>query len=56
MKILAVDDKKLTLEALEDAIKKAEPSAELYCFRSGKDALDFDRASQCHVAFIDIDR
>ena len=36
MKILAVDDKKLTLEALEDAIKKAEPSAELYCFRSEK--------------------
>ena len=29
MKILAVDDKKLTLEALEDAIKKAEPCAKL---------------------------
>ena len=55
MKIIAVDDKKLTLEALADAIRKAEPEAELHCFRSGRDALSFEGAADCDVAFLDIE-
>lgn len=55
MKIVAVDDKKLTLEALADAIKKTEPTAQLYCFRSGSEALAFEEIADCDVAFLDIE-
>lgn len=55
MKIIAVDDKKLTLEALTDAIKKTEPNAQLYCFRSGSEALAFEEIADCDVAFLDIE-
>ena len=41
MRILAVDDEKLLPEALADAIGKAEPASEIFCFRSGKSALTF---------------
>lgn len=54
MKILAVDDKKLPLEALEEAIKKAEPTAEVFGFRSAVEALDFAAGTPCEVAFLDI--
>ena len=54
MRILAVDDEKLLLEALADAIRKAEPTAELFCFRDGAAALDFAAQTSCQVAFLDI--
>lgn len=54
MKILAVDDKKLPLEALAEAIERAEPASEIFCFRSGKEALDFAAQTPCEVAFLDI--
>ena len=54
MRILAVDDEKLLLEALADAIGKAEPAAEIFCFRSGKEALTFAAQTPCEVAFLDI--
>lgn len=54
MRILAVDDEKLLPEALADAIGKAEPAAEIFCFRSGKAALTFAAQTPCEVAFLDI--
>lgn len=54
MRILAVDDEKLPPEALADAIEKAEPAAEIFCFRSGKAALTFAAQTPCEVAFLDI--
>lgn len=54
MRILAVDEKKHSLENLADAIRKAEPTAELFCFRDGVAALDFAAHSPCQVAFLDI--
>lgn len=54
MTIIAVDDEKLALEALRDAIKEAEPTAQVFQFRSGVTALDFARKSECGIAFLDI--
>ena len=33
MKIIAVDDERIALEALEEAIKEAQQEAEILCFR-----------------------
>lgn len=55
MRVLAVDDKKLPLEALTEAIRKAEPTAEIFSFRSGREALAFAAQTPCEVAFLDID-
>ena len=38
---LAVDDEKLALEALMNAIREAAPEAELHSFRWSEDALMF---------------
>lgn len=34
MKILAVDDEKIALEALEDALRKALTDSEIFAFRT----------------------
>lgn len=54
MKILAIDDEKIALEGLVDAIKKAEPSAEIYSFKRASEALDFYRDHICEVVFLDV--
>lgn len=54
MRILAVDDERLMLSALENAIKEAVPDAELYSFRKGREALDFAKENLIDVAFLDI--
>lgn len=54
MIVYAVDDKKMPLEALCDAIRKAEPGAELHCFRTSEDALQTLGETPCDVAFLDI--
>lgn len=54
MKILAIDDEKIALEGLVDAIKKAEPSADIYSFKSPLKALDFYRENVCEVVFLDV--
>lgn len=54
MNILAVDDEKLGLESLVDAIKEAEPQAVVYSFRKAGEALEFYRTNGCEVAFLDI--
>lgn len=54
MKILAIDDEKIALEGLVDAIGKAEPSAEIYSFRKASEALKFYRENTCEVVFLDV--
>lgn len=55
MKILAADDETIALEVLVDAIKEAEPSAEVVSFKSGRDALDYLAENECEVCFFDIE-
>lgn len=54
MTILAVDDEKLMLMALEDAIREAVPDANLRSFRKPTDALAFTEENEVNVAFLDI--
>lgn len=54
MRILAVDDEKIALEGLTNAIKEAEPQAEVHGFRKAGEALEFYRANVCDIAFLDI--
>lgn len=54
MRILAVDDEKLMLEALTGAIKEAMPDALLAQFRSAKEALEYADENEIDVAFLDI--
>lgn len=55
MRILAVDDERLALEALTEAIKIASPKALLSCFRYAEDALEYAKENVCDVAFLDIE-
>ena len=43
MRILAVDDEKLALESLLDAIRSEVPEAELRGFRYADDALEYSQ-------------
>lgn len=54
MKILAVDDEQLMLDALCDCIMEAEPDSELYRFRKPREALAFVQTNPVDVAFLDI--
>lgn len=54
MKILAIDDEKIALEGLIDAISEAEPDAEVYGFRKASEALDFYEKNGGEIVFLDI--
>ena len=54
MRIIALDDEKIALEGLTEAIRKAEPSAEIYSFHEAEEALEFCRKTTCDVAILDI--
>lgn len=54
MKILAVDDERLMLRALENTIREAVTDADVWSFRKGSDALAFARNHSVDVAFLDI--
>lgn len=54
MRILAVDDERLALEMLENAIKKVCPDDEVFMFRSPKELLAFAKDNVCDIAFVDI--
>ena len=41
MRIIAVDDEKLALDALLGSIRKAAPEAEIYGFNDAAEALNF---------------
>lgn len=55
MQIIAVDDERLALEALEAAIRKADPEAVVECFRKPSEAISFVSSNQVDVAFLDIE-
>ncbi|MBR1830478.1 MAG: response regulator [Atopobiaceae bacterium] len=55
MRAIAVDDKKMPLEALVEAIQEAEPGIELTSFRNPLDVLAWDGVGDVDVAFVDID-
>lgn len=54
MKILAIDDEKLALEMLENAIKTVCPDDEIFTFRNPKELLAFANDNVCDIAFLDI--
>lgn len=54
MRILAVDDEKLALDSLTDAICEAAPEAELFTFQSAREVLAWAENNFCDVAFLDI--
>ena len=55
MKIIAVDDEKIALEALEGAIKAVVAEDEVISFRYPEDALNYVRENPCDIAFLDIE-
>lgn len=55
MRIIAVDDEAPALWALERALKKVRPAAELFTFAQAREALDFARERPVDVAFLDIE-
>lgn len=55
MHIIAVDDRKLALFGLEQAIRAAEPVCSVYCFSSAMDALSHAQNNPVDVAFLDIE-
>ncbi|MCR4648724.1 MAG: response regulator [Lachnospiraceae bacterium] len=55
MRILAADDELIALEVLVDAIKEAEPTAEIVSFRNGKDTISYLSENQVDVCFFDIE-
>ncbi len=54
MNIIAVDDEKIALAALQEAILQAMPNACVQAFRYGEDALQYALGNDCDVAFLDI--
>ena len=54
MRIIAVDDERLALEALIDSIETAVPDALVRGFRSPSEVLDYLGEHSCDVAFLDI--
>lgn len=55
MNIMAVDDERIALEGLVDAIRKAAPDAEVRGFRYAEDALEYAETAPCDVAFLDVE-
>lgn len=55
MRVIAVDDEQLALEALLDAVGKAIPDADTHGFRVPSEAEKFVRENGCDVAFLDIE-
>lgn len=54
MRILAIDDERLALESLKDAIRTAAPEAEVIGFRYADEVLEYAERNVCDVAFCDI--
>ena len=54
MKIIAVDDEKISLESLVNAIRAIVTEDEVVSFRYPEDALEYVKAHSCDIAFLDI--
>ncbi len=55
MIIMAVDDERLALENLTEAIAMAAPDAQIHRFRYPEDALEFAKENHVDVAFLDVE-
>ena len=55
MRIIAVDDEKIALEALAGAIKAIVAEDEVVTFRYPEDALAYAKENLCDIAFLDIE-
>ena len=55
MRIIAVDDEKIALEALAGAIKAIVAEDEVVTFRYPEDALEYAKQNLCDIAFLDIE-
>ena len=55
MKILLVDDEKLQLLRLQNAVEEASPGAEILCFSNPSEALEVLSEDAFDVAFLDIE-
>ena len=55
MRIIAVDDEKIALEALSSAIKAIVAEDEVVSFRYPEDALEYAKQNLCDIAFLDIE-
>lgn len=55
MRIIAVDDEKIALEALAGAIKAIVTEDEVITFRYPEDALEYAKENLCDIAFLDIE-
>ncbi len=55
MKIIAVDDEKIALEALSSAIKAVVAEDEVISFRYPEDALEYVKENACDIAFLDVE-
>ena len=55
MKIIAVDDEKIALDALSSAIKSVVAEDEVISFRYPEDALEYVKENFCDIAFLDVE-
>ena len=55
MRIIAVDDEKIALEALSGAIRAIVAEDEVLSFRYPEDAIEYAKEHLCDIAFLDIE-
>ena len=55
MKIIAVDDEKIALDALSSAIRAVVAEDEVISFRYPEDAVEYVKDNPCDIAFLDIE-
>jgi two-component SAPR family response regulator len=55
MRIIAVDDERIALEALSNAIKAVVAEDEVISFRYPEDAIEYAKESICDIAFLDVE-
>lgn len=55
MRIIAVDDEKIALEALASAIRAIVTEDEVLSFRYPEDALEYAKENVCDIAFLDVE-
>lgn len=55
MRIIAVDDEKIALEALSSAIRAIVTEDEVLSFRYPEDAIEYAKENLCDIAFLDVE-
>lgn len=55
MRIIAVDDERLSLRAISNAVREVLPDAQVHCFLKPRQAVDYARENPVDIAFLDIE-